>query len=1283
MPLELVVDVEQDVSQIVATAVEAWFERETKTNATPWASKAMDVGKRTLVVRNCPRERIDDLASVLVAVDGVIAVAAEQRPRRYNYNARWIVETNDPSSKATPLHTDMGLSGENVVINVNDDGIDVFSCWFRDDDLPIVEASLESTAALTVYFDDYYYYTPDLNSDLYFYDNTDHRKIRYAFWPFYDPISNPDEFSYNPGMHGSHVAGSALGSSPAFRRVSTDDVVDYTGDGIAPDAKIAFLDMSPLDDDDDDEDDLYPPANFDDVPLALTYDLGARISSNSWGSSSGEYGSRSAQIDDFCFKNQDTLVLFAAGNDGHDPNTIGSPGVAKNVLTVGASASYDIAGLDAALAATQSPTPSTIFPSRQPTSFETDGSLASQSSLSGTLETGDSLRFEIAIDETIAAVISTCGSDFDTTLALWGVRDDGQDSRLLYNDDDCGDCCGENPYTSRITSTFSNDDRYYVVRFRVLSGFAGGGGTYELSLTETTPFPTYSPTPWTPVGTVGDGDSVSGTLGYDESHYFRVSIETSEATTISVSTCGSSDFDTILRLLLRDDDGQFSEVAYDDDCYCCDTNYLASEITARLAADGDYYVQVSGFGFSGGTYELSLTVATPSPSNSPTPFQSDGTLRLGESVTGTLEPNQNLRFELIVATLSPGEAYFVSLSGIGGDGGSYVITTTYNEATPGPTPEISTLGLDEVATTYMTAGGTLRFEVNLDSTGPVNEKVRVTTCGSAFDTVLSLLVVSDEGSFETVASNDDCFCCSADSDKGYLQSGIETMLESDKTYVVVVEGKSSFDAGIAYVSMRLPAASTKTAVSTPDVVDFSSRGPTTDGRIKPDIVAPGIKQSAALKALIIAAGRYMNGTEANRITSTYSNFPTFPNYDQGFGLVETRARSFFPTTCVPPPFFGIFQVVLSQVFNQTSVFVDGNYSDMAWVNATDDVKTYEFVVEDAATSADRELRIVLSWHDPPSSLFASSSLLLNDLDLVVESANGDMFYPNFGDPIGDHVNNVERVVITDPLPGVAYTATVSVTSLSEAQPFALVAAGPFVKTASLYPNLAGACVDDAAWYKKASSQLAFAFPTGIQGDPAKDCSWVSSFVPARCAVKGEDDTWAFSSCPQACDACKDAPCAGDSTSWYFGSTPSRDCSWVADAGGNRCPKIGNDGTFAFEACPFACQTCSYDGCKDSSEWSKPDEPSRDCAWVAEAKSNRCIVVGADGTYAYESCKASCAACYEAITGSECANSASWYKRGDPSKHCDWISSFVPKRCVVKGDDDEWAFEQCPVACDTC
>ena len=78
---------------------------------------------------------------------------------------------------------------------------------------------------------------------------------------------------------------------------------------------------------------LFPPA----------YDAGARISSNSWGDTLGDYASDEVDLDNFLFLNDDLLVLFPASNDGSiGPASIGSPSIAKNVLTVGASSSSQL-----------------------------------------------------------------------------------------------------------------------------------------------------------------------------------------------------------------------------------------------------------------------------------------------------------------------------------------------------------------------------------------------------------------------------------------------------------------------------------------------------------------------------------------------------------------------------------------------------------------------------------------------------------------------------------------------------------------------------------------------------------------------------------------------------------------------------------------------------------------------------------------------------------------------------------------------------------------------------
>jgi len=77
---------------------------------------------------------------------------------------------------------------------------------------------------------------------------------------------------------------------------------------------------------------------------SAAYAQGARISSNSWGGDNqGGYDS-DAQTYDILTRdaqaasggNQQLLFVFAAGNAGPGPSTVGTPGTGKNVLTVGA-----------------------------------------------------------------------------------------------------------------------------------------------------------------------------------------------------------------------------------------------------------------------------------------------------------------------------------------------------------------------------------------------------------------------------------------------------------------------------------------------------------------------------------------------------------------------------------------------------------------------------------------------------------------------------------------------------------------------------------------------------------------------------------------------------------------------------------------------------------------------------------------------------------------------------------------------------------------------------------
>jgi len=76
------------------------------------------------------------------------------------------------------------------------------------------------------------------------------------------------------------------------------------------------------------------------------YGQGARVSSNSWGSSNTAYDAWSAIYDRIVRDAssdaglQPMIVLFAAGNSGPNTDTVGSPGTAKNTITLGAAENW-------------------------------------------------------------------------------------------------------------------------------------------------------------------------------------------------------------------------------------------------------------------------------------------------------------------------------------------------------------------------------------------------------------------------------------------------------------------------------------------------------------------------------------------------------------------------------------------------------------------------------------------------------------------------------------------------------------------------------------------------------------------------------------------------------------------------------------------------------------------------------------------------------------------------------------------------------------------------------
>lgn len=250
---------------------------------------------------------------------------------------------------------------------------------------------------------------------------------------------------------------------------------------------------------------------------------------------------------------------------------------------------------------------------------------------------------------------------------------------------------------------------------------------------------------------------------------------------------------------------------------------------------------------------------------------------------------------------------------------------------------------------------------------------------------------------------------------------------------------------------------------------FSGRGPTSDGRFKPDVVAPGtdivsarsraasgtgwgvaantnymyyggtsmatplatgtlalMRQwleeamgvenppAALLKALVVNGARDLSPGQHG--TGAAREIAGCPDYGQGFGHVDLR-RSIDPGT-------GRF------LRWETGVLA-----------ASGEVATNLIAVGGAGAGP---CTVTLAWQDAPAKPSASL-MAVNDLDLTVTRPDGTLLYPN-GLGESDRRNNIESLGFTADMAGI-YTVRVRAYNIAVAapnggQPYALVVRGP-------------------------------------------------------------------------------------------------------------------------------------------------------------------------------------------------------------------------------------------------
>ena len=200
-----------------------------------------------------------------------------------------------------------GITGTGQVVGTGDSGLDVNHCFFTDPEVPWpgVTSSVNGI--------------PTFISDK-------HRKIAlyHGFADFRDGNG-----------HGTHTSGTLAGI-PYSQSLENSGNTDI---GMAPGAKIAFIDLSGGGDDL-----VLTPYNLARDYFGVTKMAGAQVHSDSWGSDSTKYDDEAAMIDEFCWQNPEFIPVFPSGNDGDygafsGQSTVNSPATAKNVIAAGATLS--------------------------------------------------------------------------------------------------------------------------------------------------------------------------------------------------------------------------------------------------------------------------------------------------------------------------------------------------------------------------------------------------------------------------------------------------------------------------------------------------------------------------------------------------------------------------------------------------------------------------------------------------------------------------------------------------------------------------------------------------------------------------------------------------------------------------------------------------------------------------------------------------------------------------------------------------------------------------------